>query len=93
MKLSAQRPQLNPVAVLVGLLALSCLATVADSWFYVLHATREGAGLLALLNPIRMLRFVATPMGVLLKLAVFSPLIFVVFAYSFAGWMARCDRP
>jgi len=66
----------------VILIVVSVLCTILDGWFYVRYLLTSGYSLYSLFNPIAMCKYIATPIGVLLRLVILSPyflLIFLVF--------------
>lgn len=57
--------------LLLALILISGLATFLDTWCYVLYS--QPSGLVGLLNPVRIARYILSPIGLSLRIIMVSP--------------------
>lgn len=76
------------VALLLTLMTVCIVASLVDVPYYLAYCQRVGVGLLGIFNPLRMLRYMVTPIGALLRVAIFSPILYIALAW----WIVAKSR-
>jgi len=64
----------------IAWILLLAVATTVDTICYTAFVTRQGGSLLGLLNPAALMRYMLTPVGILLRIVILSPFLALILA-------------
>lgn len=85
-------PKLDPINAALVLIGCYVIVTFVDSCLYLSYAMHGGGGMLATLNPLRLVRYLLTPLGILMRLLLLSPLIVaLLFPRAIENLFRKCS--
>jgi hypothetical protein len=68
----------DPTNFALVLIGFYCVVTLVDLGFYFSFVARGGGVIVSTLNPLRLVRYMFSPVGILMRVLLFWPLIYLL---------------